>query len=254
MGSRSWTRRRGGRRPGAGARRALHPGRVDSAGGEGGGRRPRRGARLRREHRADARGGHAEHQAAQGGAPSRAGGADPHPLKPVLLLDAGANVEVRPEHLVQFAYMGAAFMEAVAGVERPSVGLLSVGRRPGRARPTCWRRASAWRTGPLNFVGNLEGFDLPAGTADVLVTDGFTGNVALKVLEGTSKTVGGAISDAIRSGPVSSVGGLLDPRRGRPAAPEARPRAGGRGDPARPAPSRGGRRTAASALRASPAR
>ena len=63
--------------------------------------------------------------------------------------------------------------------------------------------------GPLNFAGNLEGFDLPAGTADVLVTDGFTGNVALKVLEGTSKTVGGAISEAIRSGPISSMGGLL---------------------------------------------
>jgi phosphate acyltransferase len=63
--------------------------------------------------------------------------------------------------------------------------------------------------GPLNFVGNLEGFDLPAATADVIVSDGFTGNVALKVLEGTAKTVTSAIGQAIRSGPLSSFGGLL---------------------------------------------
>ena len=133
----------------------------------------------------------------------------PIPSRPVLLLDAGANVEVRPEHLVQFAYMGAAFMEAVAGVERPSVGLLSVGEESGKGTPDVVAARERLEDGPLNFAGNLEGFDLPAGTADVLVTDGFTGNVALKVLEGTSKTVGGAISDAIRSGPISSVGGLL---------------------------------------------
>ena len=69
----------------------------------------------------------------------------PLPTGPVLLLDAGANIEVRPEHLVQFAYMGAAFMEAVQGIERPRVGLLSVGRSPARARPTCSRPASGWR-------------------------------------------------------------------------------------------------------------
>ena len=133
----------------------------------------------------------------------------PIPAKPVLLLDAGANVEVRPEHLVQFAYMGAAFMEAVAGVERPSVGLLSVGEESGKGTPDVLEARERLEGAALNFAGNLEGFDLPAASADVIVTDGFTGNIALKVLEGTSKTVGGAISDAIRSGPVSSVGGLL---------------------------------------------
>ena len=100
-------------------------------------------------------------------------------------------------------------MEAVAGVERPSVGLLSVGEESGKGTPDVLEARERLEGGSLNFVGNLEGFDLPAGTADVIVTDGFTGNIALKVLEGTSKTVGGAISDAIRSGPVSSVGGLL---------------------------------------------
>ncbi len=133
----------------------------------------------------------------------------PIPAKPVLLLDAGANVEVRPEHLVQFAYMGAAFMEAVAGVERPSVGLLSVGEESGKGTPDVLAARERLEEGSLNFIGNVEGFDLPGASADVVVTDGFTGNIALKVLEGTSKVVTGAISDAIRSGAVSSVGGLL---------------------------------------------
>ena len=133
----------------------------------------------------------------------------PIPARPVLLLDAGANVEVRPEHLVQFAYMGAAFMEAVAGVERPSVGLLSVGEESGKGTPDVLEARERLEGTALNFAGNVEGFDLPAASADVIVTDGFTGNIALKVLEGASTTVGGAISDAIRSGPVSSLGGLL---------------------------------------------
>ncbi len=125
------------------------------------------------------------------------------------MLDAGANVEVRPEHLVQFAYMGAAFMEAVRGVSRPKVGLLSVGAESGKGTPDVLEARERLAAGPLDFAGNLEGFDLPAGTVDVLVTDGFTGNVALKVMEGTSKTVRDAIRDAIRSGPLSSAGGLL---------------------------------------------
>lgn len=133
----------------------------------------------------------------------------PIPAKPVLLLDAGANVEVRPEHLVQFAYMGAAFMEAVMGVTRPSVGLLSVGEEAGKGTPDVLEARERLEGGPLNFVGNIEGFDLPGAATDVVVADGFTGNVALKVLEGTSRVVGDAIRDAITSGPVSSVGGLL---------------------------------------------
>jgi glycerol-3-phosphate acyltransferase PlsX len=133
----------------------------------------------------------------------------PIPAKPVLLLDCGANVEVRPEHLVQFAYMGAAFMEAVMGVERPSVGLLSVGEESGKGTPDVLEARERLEGGPLNFRGNLEGFDLPQAGADVVVADGFTGNIALKVLEGTSRVVRDAIRDAITSRPVSTVGGLL---------------------------------------------
>jgi glycerol-3-phosphate acyltransferase PlsX len=134
----------------------------------------------------------------------------PIPGGPVLLLDAGASVEVRPEHLVQFAYMGAGFMEAVVGIKRPSVGLLSVGEESGKGTPdvlTAHDRIA--ETGGLNFVGNVEGFDIPGARADVVVADGFTGNVALKVLEGTLKAVSGEIRSRIRSGAVSSLGGLL---------------------------------------------
>jgi len=133
----------------------------------------------------------------------------PIPAKPVLLLDAGANVEVRPEHLVQFAYMGAAFMEAVMGIQRPSVGLLSVGEESGRGTPDVLEARTRLEGSTLNFAGNLEGFDLPGAATDVVVSDGFTGNIALKVLEGTSRVVRDAIRDAITSGPVSSAGGLL---------------------------------------------
>jgi phosphate acyltransferase len=133
----------------------------------------------------------------------------PIPGGPVLLLDCGANVEVRPEHLEQFAYMGACFMEAAYGLERPSVGLLSVGEEQGKGTPDVLEAGERLASGSLNFVGNVEGFDLPRATVDIMVTDGFTGNVALKVLEATSRTIRDAIRDAIRSGPVSSVGGLL---------------------------------------------
>jgi phosphate acyltransferase len=138
----------------------------------------------------------------------------PVPGGPTLLLDAGANVEVRPEHLVQFAYMGACFMEAVYGVEQPKVGLLSVGEESKKGTPdVVAAHERLAQSGALNFIGNIEGFDLPRASAQVVVADGFTGNVALKVLEGTSKTVTGAIREAIRSGPVSTLGGLLIRRK-----------------------------------------
>jgi glycerol-3-phosphate acyltransferase PlsX len=134
----------------------------------------------------------------------------PIPGGPVLLLDAGASVEVRPEHLVQFAYMGASFMEAVVGIERPSVGLLSVGEESGKGTPdvlTAHDRIA--EAGALNFAGNVEGFDIPSAGVDVVVADGFTGNVALKVLEGTLRAVGIEVRSRIGSGAISSLGGLL---------------------------------------------
>jgi glycerol-3-phosphate acyltransferase PlsX len=134
----------------------------------------------------------------------------PVPGKPVLFLDAGANVEVRAQHLVQFAFLGAAFSEAVLGVARPRVGLLSVGEESGKGREeVVAAHAMLSEAGGIEFAGNVEGGDLPAGVADVVVTDGFTGNVALKLMEGTARAVTGAIRDAARSNPLAGLGGLL---------------------------------------------
>jgi glycerol-3-phosphate acyltransferase PlsX len=134
----------------------------------------------------------------------------PVPGKPVLFLDVGANVEVRAQHLVQFAFLGAAFSAAVLGVEDPTVGLLTVGEEAGKGREEVVEahRLLSDSSG-ISFVGNVEGRDLPAATVDVVVTDGFTGNVSLKLLEGTAKTVAAAVGDAARSNPLAAVGGLL---------------------------------------------
>jgi phosphate acyltransferase len=134
----------------------------------------------------------------------------PVPGKPVLFLDVGANVEVRAQHLVQFAFLGAAFSEAVLGVTEPRVALLSVGEERGKGTDEIVdAHAQLARSEGIEFVGNVEGGDLPAGVADVVVTDGFTGNVALKLTEGTARTLTGAIGDAARSNPLAAVGGLL---------------------------------------------
>jgi glycerol-3-phosphate acyltransferase PlsX len=134
----------------------------------------------------------------------------PLPGKQVLFLDVGANVEVRAQHLIQFAFLGAAFSEAVLGVASPKVGLLSVGEESGKGTPDVVEAHAALAAAQgIDFVGNVEGVDLPAAVADVVVTDGFTGNVALKLMEGTAKVVTGAIRDAARSNPIAAAGGLL---------------------------------------------
>jgi glycerol-3-phosphate acyltransferase PlsX len=134
----------------------------------------------------------------------------PVPGKPVLFLDVGANVEVRAQHLVQFAFLGAAFSAAVLEVKDPSVGLLTVGEEAGKGREEVVEAHRMLSTASgIDFAGNVEGRDLPAGVVDVVVSDGFTGNIALKLMEGTAKTVAGAVGDAARSNPVSLVGGLL---------------------------------------------
>jgi glycerol-3-phosphate acyltransferase PlsX len=133
----------------------------------------------------------------------------PTPSGRVLLLDAGANVEVRPEHLVQFAHMGAAFSERVLGVESPRVGLLSVGEERGKGTETVAAAHEQLAASALAFAGNIEGNDVPEGKVDVVVTDGFTGNVALKTMEGTARSIVGAVRDAARSGPRAMLGGLL---------------------------------------------
>lgn len=132
----------------------------------------------------------------------------------VILLDVGANAEARREHLVQFAFMGAALAETVLGVARPRVGLLSNGEEAARGSRLVIeaRTELAERTadgGPFELLGNVEGGDLVSGAADVVVTDGFTGNIALKLMEGVSQVLLGAIRDAAMSSARGKLGGLL---------------------------------------------
>ena len=129
---------------------------------------------------------------------------------PTVLLDVGANTEVRSQDLVQFGVLGAAFSRAVLGVEEPRVALLSVGEEAKKGTPAVVEAHGALAgLDGIAFVGNVEGRDLLADQADVIVTDGFTGNVALKTLEGTAKAVGAAVGDAARSNPIAAIGGLL---------------------------------------------
>ena len=137
----------------------------------------------------------------------------PVPGKPVTLVDVGANTEVRSEHLVQFAFMGAGLASAVLGVADPRVALLSNGEEAVKgnqlvreAHGLLLERAAG---GGLNFVGNVEGNDLTGGPADVIVADGFSGNVALKTIEGTSQAVLSAVRAAALSSPRAKLGGLL---------------------------------------------
>ncbi len=134
----------------------------------------------------------------------------PLPGKRVLFLDVGANTEVRSQHLVQFAFLGAAFSEVVLGVASPRVGLLSVGEEASKGTEEVVEahRALSVAEG-IDFAGNVEGGDLAGAAVDVVVTDGFTGNVSLKLMEGTAKVVTGAIRDAARSNPLAAAGGLL---------------------------------------------
>jgi glycerol-3-phosphate acyltransferase PlsX len=132
----------------------------------------------------------------------------PVPGAPFLMLDVGANTEVRPEHLVQFAHMGAAYMEVVYGLARPRVALLSNGEEAAKGTDDVRAAHEALSAMP-GFLGNVEGFAVGSGVADVIVTDGFTGNVALKVMEGTSTALLGAVKGAATANLRSKLGGLL---------------------------------------------
>ena len=117
---------------------------------------------------------------------------------PTVLLDAGANAEVEPEWLVQFGLMGSVYADARFGVKNPRVGLLSIGEEPGKGdtlRKQAYELFSNSKN--LNFIGNVEGRDIMTDKVDVVVTDGFTGNVALKTLEGTMRGVVKALFAAI---------------------------------------------------------
>ena len=139
---------------------------------------------------------------------------------PSVLLDSGANADARPEHLLQFGHMGAVFAEEILGISRPDVRLLSIGEEPEKGNQLTLEAHALLAESGLRFGGNAESRDLLAGAADVVVCDGFTGNVALKLLEGTIRTLLDALREEIAATPRGKLGGLLI----RPAASRLRTR------------------------------
>jgi glycerol-3-phosphate acyltransferase PlsX len=141
-----------------------------------------------------------------------------HP-RPTVLIDAGATADPKPEMLVQFGHLGVAYAQVALGAAAPKVGLLTIGAEPGKGNQLTRRAhellASPPEGGalPLAFAGNVEGGDLMSGSVDVIVTDGFTGNVALKTLEGSIRFAAAEMRSALTSTRAARVGALLQ-RRG----------------------------------------
>jgi glycerol-3-phosphate acyltransferase PlsX len=126
-----------------------------------------------------------------------------------VLIDAGANADARPEHLVQFGHMGSVFAEEILGISDPNVALLSIGEEPEKGNRLVRETHPVLEASHLDFVGNVESRELLAHAADVVVCDGFTGNMALKLMEGTIKTLLDELRKEIEATPRGKLGGLL---------------------------------------------
>ena len=127
-----------------------------------------------------------------------------------LIVDAGANSECKPQNLMDFAYMGSVYYRSAYGVESPTVGLINIGTEETKGTPVLKETYQLLKMSPLNFIGNVEAREVPNGPADVLVCDGFTGNVVLKLSEGVTRTMFHAIKDAVKSGNAAAkAGGML---------------------------------------------
>jgi phosphate acyltransferase len=134
----------------------------------------------------------------------------PKPGAPLLFLDVGANAEARVSHLVQFARLGTAYMRHVLGVADPRVGLLNIGEEASKGSPfTVEVHEALSRAQGVHFAGNVEGRDIVTGSVDVVVTDGFTGNVALKLLEGSIGMIFSEIAGSVRRSPLAMLGAFL---------------------------------------------
>jgi phosphate acyltransferase len=131
---------------------------------------------------------------------------------PAVLLDSGATVECRPQHLVQFAIMGSAYARIALECDSPRVGLLSVGEEESKGNELTREAHQLLKSAPISFVGNVEGRDVYSGIADVIVCDGFTGNVTLKISEGLVETVERLLLDELSSTVGTRVGYLLSRR------------------------------------------
>jgi glycerol-3-phosphate acyltransferase PlsX len=136
----------------------------------------------------------------------------PTRTRPAVLLDAGANVECRPQHLLQFGVMGSVVSRVGFGVDQPRVGLLSIGEEETKGNELTREAHRLLKAAPINFIGNVEGREIYSGSADVIVCDGFTGNVVLKTSEGLVETVETLLGDELRGTFSSQVGYLLSRR------------------------------------------
>jgi glycerol-3-phosphate acyltransferase PlsX len=129
-----------------------------------------------------------------------------------VLLDVGANVECRPQHLLQFAVMGSVYAHVALGVDRPRVGLLSIGEEETKGNELTREAHQLLKSAPVNFIGNVEGREIYSGGADVIVCDGFTGNVVLKTSEGLVEAVEALLGDELNGTFSSQMGYLLSRR------------------------------------------
>jgi len=129
--------------------------------------------------------------------------------KPAILLDVGANVDCKPLHLEQFAIMGDIYSRAIFGIRRPRVGLLSIGEEDTKGNELTKEAFKSLKRAPLNFIGNVEGRDIFKGDVDVIVCDGFTGNVALKLSEGLIETFREMLGQELRKTLQAKVGYIL---------------------------------------------
>jgi glycerol-3-phosphate acyltransferase PlsX len=125
------------------------------------------------------------------------------------LIDIGANADVRHTDLLQFAVMGAEYAERVLGIANPTVGLVTIGEERGKGNQKVLGALPLLEESRLNFIGNVEGRDIPVGNVDVAVTDGFTGNVLMKFAEGAAVLVHHMLREAAASGPIATLGGAL---------------------------------------------
>jgi glycerol-3-phosphate acyltransferase PlsX len=126
-----------------------------------------------------------------------------------LLVDVGANANCQAHHLVQFAVMGKIFMETAMGIAEPRIGLMSIGEERGKGNDLTKEAFGLLQDSPLNFVGNMEGKDIYSGKADVIVSDGFTGNVALKVSEGVVESLFSMVRNEVMKNFFAKIGLLL---------------------------------------------
>lgn len=126
-----------------------------------------------------------------------------------LLVDAGANIDCKPEYLNQFAIMGSIYMETAMGIKNPKVALANIGDEEGKGNQLAKDTYSLLRESNINFIGNIEGRDIPNGNADIIVADGFVGNIILKLTEGVALSLLGEIRKIVYSDTRSKLGGIL---------------------------------------------